>query len=236
MKTLRYGILPFFAVMGLTALLLYFEPHMSATIIILFIGVVIIFLAGANLIYLGGMAAVGVGGMAYLIFAKSYSKTRIDVWLDPFDPKYFLNAGWQGAQSLISVGSGGLWGLGLGQGRQKQLFLPEAANDFVFAVICEEMGFIGAMLIVVLFAFLICRGYMIAMRAPDRFGTLLAAGITTQVAVQVILNIAVVTGLIPVTGVALPFFSYGGTSLLMLLGEMGIMLNISRAVPAAEKD
>ena len=158
---------------------------------------------------------------------------RVKVWLDPFSD--FRGNGWQGAQSLMSVGSGGVWGLGLGQGRQKHLFLPEPENDFIFAVICEELGMVGAVLIMLVFAALILRGYQIALRAPDRFGTLLAAGITTQLAVQTIFNMCVVTGLVPVTGAALPFFSYGGTSLLMLLGEAGIVLGVSRRIPAPEQ-
>jgi cell division protein FtsW len=139
--------------------------------------------------------------------------------------------GWQGANSLIAIGSGGFWGLGLGQGRQKQLYLPEPANDFIFSVACEELGFVGAVLILLIFAALIWRGYYIALHANDKFGTLLAAGITTQIAVQVVINLCVVTGLSPVTGASLPFFSYGGTALLIQLAEMGILLAISRKMP-----
>lgn len=135
----------------------------------------------------------------------------------------------------MAIGSGGFWGLGLGQGRQKHLFLPEPANDFIFSVVCEELGMVGAVLIMIVFAALIVRGFQIALRAPDRFGTLLVAGITTQIAVQTIFNMGVVTGLLPVTGAALPFFSYGGTSLLMLLGEVGIILGVSRYIPAPEQ-
>ena len=159
--------------------------------------------------------------------------TRIRVWLDPFLD--YRGKGWQGAQSQIAIGSGGLWGLGLGQSRQKHLYLPEPANDFIFSVWCEEMGFVGAVLLVVLFAALIWRGYYIALHCPDKFGTLLAAGITTQIAVQTILNLCVVTGLLPVTGASLPFFSYGGTALLIQLAEMGILLAISRELPVSKE-
>ena len=158
---------------------------------------------------------------------------RVQVWLDPFSD--FQGKGWQGSQSLLAIGSGGFWGLGLGQGRQKHLFLPEPANDFIFSVICEELGMVGAVLIIIMFAALIIRGFQIALRAPDRFGTLLVGGITTQIAVQTIFNMCVVTGLVPVTGAALPFFSYGGTSLWMLLAEVGVILSVSRRIPAPEQ-
>jgi cell division protein FtsW len=142
--------------------------------------------------------------------------------------------GWQGSQAQIAVGSGGFWGLGLGQSRQKHLYLPEPANDFIFAVMCEEFGFLITSMIVIVFALLIWRGYYIASHAGDRFGTLLAAGITTQIAVQVIINLFVVTGIFPVTGASLPFFSYGGTSLVMLLGEVGVLLSVSRSMPPSK--
>lgn len=233
MRTFRYGILPFVAIIVLIAALLYFEPHLSATVIIGATGMVMVFLGGANLAWLISMAACGVGGIVGLIFLLPHAMTRVKVWLDPFSD--FQGKGWQGAQSLMAVGSGGVWGLGLGQGRQKHLFLPEPANDFIFAVICEELGMVGAILIMIVFAALILRGYQIALRAPDRFGSLLVAGITTQIAIQTIFNMGVVTGLLPVTGAALPFFSYGGTSLLMLLAEVGVILSVSRRIPAQEQ-
>lgn len=233
MRTFRYGILPFVAVIGVLAGLLAPEPHLSAIVIVGATGLIMVFLGGANLAWLIGMGVCGVGGVVGLIFLLPHAMARVKVWLDPFSD--FRGNGWQGAQSLMSVGSGGVWGLGLGQGRQKHLFLPEPENDFIFAVICEELGMVGAVLIMIAFAALILRGYQIALRAPDRFGTLLAAGITTQLAVQTIFNMCVVTGLVPVTGAALPFFSYGGTSLLMLLGEAGVVLGISRRIPAPEQ-
>ena len=158
---------------------------------------------------------------------------RINVWRDPFiDPQV---AGFQTIQSLYAIGSGGLLGAGIGNSRQKYLFLPAPQNDFVFAIVCEELGFVGAVLVILLFVLLICRGFMIAVKARDRFGTLLAAGLTAQVGIQAILNVAVVTNTIPNTGISLPFFSYGGTALLMLLAQMGIVLSISRQT-ALEKE
>ncbi len=233
MRTFRYGILPFVGIIVLIAALLYFEPHLSATVIIGATGMVMVFLGGANLAWLFSMAACGVGGVVGLIFLLPHAMARVKVWLDPFSE--FRGKGWQGAQALMAVGSGGVWGLGLGQGRQKHLFLPEPANDFIFAVICEELGMVGAILIMIVFAALILRGYQIALRAPDRFGSLLVAGITTQIAIQTIFNMGVVTGLLPVTGAALPFFSYGGTSLMMLLAEVGVILSVSRRIPAPEQ-
>jgi len=233
MRTLRWGILPFMGIIGVFAVEMMWEKHLSGTMIIAAIGMVIIFFAGANLFWFGlggcGIAAAGI----WYISTHSYAMDRIRIWLDPFiDP---LGDGWQGVQAQLAIGSGGFWGLGLGQSRQKHLYLPEPANDFVFAVWCEEMGFVGAVLLVVLFALLIWRGYYIALNASDRFGTLLAAGITTQVAVQTFLNLCVVTGLMPITGAALPFFSYGGTALLIQLAEMGILLAISREMPAPKQ-
>ncbi len=230
MHTLRYGILPFMAIIALFALEMSWQKHLSGTLIIAAIGMVIIFFAGANLFWFG-LGGVGVAGaaVAYIV-TNEYAMTRIRVWLDPFiDPR---DKGWQGVQSQLAIGSGGFWGLGLGQSRQKHLYLPEPANDFIFAVWCEEMGFIGAVILVILFAMLIWRGYYIALNASDKFGTLLAAGITTQIAVQTFLNLGVVTGLLPITGASLPFFSYGGTALLIQLAEMGILLAISRHMPA----
>lgn len=233
MKTFKYGMAPFLCIIAVYAALLYKQPHLSATIIIAGTGIVIIFVAGASLKWLFGMAGMGVLGAIAFIFAKPYAMTRIKIWLDPFiDP---LDKGWQGVQSQLAIGSGGFFGLGLGQSRQKHLYLPEPANDFIFSVICEELGFIGAMLIIIAFAAFIIRGYQIAMRAPDKFGCLLATGITTQIAIQTIVNICVVSGIMPITGAALPFFSYGGTSLFILLAEVGIVLSVSRQIPASKQ-
>ena len=233
MKKPHIGILPFAALLGLVSLLLAWEPHISATVIIAGIGLVIIYLAGASFGWLAGLGITGVTGLVALIFyKKDYALTRLKVWLDPFSD--MQGKGWQGSQAQIAVGSGGFWGLGLGQSRQKHLYLPEPANDFIFAVMCEEFGFLITSMIVIVFALFIWRGYYIASHAGDRFGTLLAAGITTQIAVQVIINLFVVTGLFPITGASLPFFSYGGTSLMMLLGEVGVLLSVSRSMPPAK--
>ena len=230
MHTLRWGILPFMFIIGVFAVEMLWEKHLSGTLIIAAIGMVIIYFAGANLFWFGlGGIGVGAAGIWY-VRTQKYAMTRIRVWLDPFiDP---MGAGYQGVQSQLAIGSGGLFGLGLGQSRQKHLYLPEPANDVIFAVWCEELGFVGAVVLVAVFALLIWRGYHIALNASDRFGTLLAAGITTQIAVQTFLNLGVTTGLLPVTGASLPFFSYGGTALLIQLAEMGILLAISRDMPA----
>ena len=230
MKTLRWGILPFMGIIALFAVEMSWEKHLSGTMIIAAIGMIILFFAGANLFWFGlGGCAVGAAAIWY-VFSHSYAMDRIRIWLDPFiDP---LGDGWQGVQAQLAIGSGGFWGKGLGQSIQKHLYLPEPANDFVFAVWCEEMGFVGAIALVILFVLLIWRGYTIALNAADRFGTLLAAGITTQIAVQTFLNLGVVTGLLPITGASLPFFSYGGTALLIQLAEMGILLAISKEMPA----
>ena len=175
---------------------------------------------------MGGMGLVGVGGIASLIMFTDYAKRRLTSWLNPFD--YAREGGYQIIQALYAIGSGGVFGLGLGKSRQKYLYLPFQYNDYIFAVICEELGFAGALLVIALFIALILRGYWIALRAPDRFSVVFAAGLVTLIAVQTILNLGVVTNLLPSTGIALPFFSYGGTALAVNLGEMGIVLGISR--------
>ena len=232
MHTRRWGILPFMGIIGVIAVLLYFERHLSGTLIIAAIGMMIIFLAGANMAwFFAGGGAVVVLAVAYVL-KNPYALTRFKVWLDPFiDP---LGKGFQGAQSFITIGSGGIWGVGLGQGTQKHLFLPEPTNDFIFPTICEELGLVGATMILILFSALILRGYYIALRCDNRFGSLLAAGVTTHLAIQVVMNLFVVTGIMPITGASLPFFSYGGTALLILLGEVGILLSVSRRLPVSQ--
>lgn len=230
MKSFRYGILPFAAILAAIVGLLVLEPHFSASIIIIAIGGVMLFLGGARLIWFIAAAIAAGGGIAVLLTMFPYASTRITTWRDPFAST--SDEGYQIVQSLYSIGSGGLTGLGLGQSRQKYLYLPEEHNDFIFSVVCEELGFIGALLILTLFALLIIRGYWIAMHAADRYSFLVCAGITTLLAIQVILNVAVVTNLVPCTGISLPFFSYGGTALLMQMAEMGIVLSISRDIPA----
>ncbi len=230
MKSFRYGILPFAAILIAIVGLLVLEPHFSASIIIVAIGGVMLFLGGARLVWFIAAAVAAGGGIAVLLTLFPYASTRITTWRDPFAST--SDEGYQIVQSLYSIGSGGLTGLGLGQSRQKYLYLPEEHNDFIFSVVCEELGFIGALFILTLFALLIIRGYWIALHSADRYSFLVAAGITTLLAVQVILNVAVVTNLVPCTGISLPFFSYGGTALLMQMAEMGIVLSISRDIPA----
>ena len=204
------------------------EPHLSATILIFLIGITIMFIGGLSKRYIIGGALAGVGGTVLLIATKviSYGSDRIKYWLDPWlDAK---GKGFQTIQSLLAIGSGGVLGRGIGQSRQKNLWVPEPHNDFIFSIVCEELGLIGAFLIIALFALLIWRGFVIGMRAPDKFGSLLAIGLTFQVGLQAMLNIFVVTNTLPNTGISLPFFSYGGTSLIILLAEMGIVLSVSR--------
>lgn len=236
MRTIRYGIVPYIAILGLIAALMLKEPHLSGTVLILGIGACMMFVGGIRGYWVGvGASVAGLGVVAYLKGWINYNSSRITVWLDPLS-KTELNmtgSGYQTRQSLLAIGSGGLLGMGLGKSRQKFMFLPEEHNDFIFSIVCEELGLIGATLIMLLFAMLIIRGYWIALHARDRFGSLLAVGVTTQIALQVFLNIAVVTNLIPNTGISLPFFSYGGTALAVQLAEMGIVLSVSRQMPAS---
>ena len=179
--------------------------------------------------YFIALGLVGLAGVALIIFVPqfmAYTGDRFQVWLDPYS--YYHEGGFQTIQALIAIGSGGIWGAGLGNSRQKYLYIPEPQNDFIFPVVCEELGFIGASAILLIFALLVARGFMIAMRCKDKFGSLLAAGCVTHIGLQVLLNIAVVTNTIPNTGISLPFFSYGGTALMMTLGEMGIVLAVSK--------
>ena len=227
MRTTRYGILPYLLIMGVLAVLMMLEPHLSGTVLILGTGAALMLVGGIRWAWVG--AAVGfVGGVAALMLTGviKYGQSRIAMWQNPFiDPR---GEGYQLSQSLISIGSGGLLGVGLGKSRQKFLYLPEEHNDFIFAIICEELGLIGAAIIMLLFAALILRGYWIALHPRDRFGCLLVVGVTTLIAMQTFLNIGVVTGWLPATGISLPFCSDGGTALLIQLAEMGIVLSVSR--------
>lgn len=208
--------------------LLMLQPHFSASMVIITIVAVMMILAGCKFWhFLATGGAVGIPGMIGLIILEPYRLARVTTFLDPW--KAAQGAGWQVIQSLYAIGSGGLFGAGLGESKQKYLYIPEPHNDFIFSVLAEELGFVGCVLVIVLFAIFIWRGVLIAMKSPDMFGSLIAIGITTMVAIQVILNIAVVTSSVPATGMPLPFFSYGGTALFILLCEMGVLLNISRA-------
>lgn len=215
-------------VLAATCVLIMFEPHLSATVLVFAIGVVLIVVGGLPKLYIILGSIVAVGGFALILFGGviGYSSDRITYWRDPWaDP---LGKGFQTIQSLLAIGSGGIFGRGIGQSRQKYLWVPEPHNDFIFSIACEELGLIGAMVIICLFALIVWRGFSIAMRAADKYGSLMAIGLTFQVGLQAMLNIWVVTNTIPNTGISLPFFSYGGTSLLILLAEMGIVLSVSR--------
>ena len=226
-KKLRY-VAWLLLLLAIVCVLVVKEPHLSATILIFALGIVLMVVGGLKLrwILIGG--GVGIGGIVALILtgAISYGSDRIKYWLDPWADATGL--GYQTIQSLLAIGSGGVLGRGIGQSRQKYLWVPEPHNDFIFSIVCEELGLIGAMVIIVLFCALVWRGFTIAMRSKDRFGTLLAIGLTFQVGMQAILNILVVTKTIPNIGISLPFFSYGGTALVILLAEMGIVLSVSR--------
>ncbi len=233
MNTFRYGVLPFIIVLGVLCGLMFLEPHLSGAILIAGIGAIMMFVGGTHWGWFVGVISAGTAFAALAITQLDYAQARLRVWLDPFvDPK---GKGWQAVQSLYAIGAGGLFGLGIGNSRQKFLYLPEAHNDFIFAVVGEELGFVGACVIMLLFALLILRGFWIAMRARDKFGSLLVVGITAQIALQTLLNIGVVTGVLPVTGASLPFFSYGGTSLVFLLAEVGVVLNVSRSMPVLKE-
>ena len=225
-KLFRYGVLGFgCALMGILVPLAL-EKHLSAIMLMGMVAVVMMFVAGTDLKWLLAGAAGAVLFVIVYITFMGYAGDRVTAWLHPeLDPS---DKGYQILQSLYAIGSGGLFGLGLGKSKQKYLYLPFQYNDYIFAIVCEELGLMGAILIMVLFGMTILRGYWIALQARDRFSTVLGAGLVTLIAIQTILNLAVVTNLLPSTGISLPFFSYGGTALAVNLGEMGIVLSISR--------
>ena len=235
MKTFTTGVLPFAVILAAVTVLMLLEPHLSGTLLILGIGAVLMFVGGTGLKWFGlaGAAAAAAIAAAVILLPElvPYAADRLASWQDPFaDP---LGEGHQTIQSLYAIASGGIAGLGLGNSRQKYLYVPEPQNDFIFSILCEELGFVGAAVVIGLFLLLLLRGMSIAVRAKDRFGALLVVGFVVQVILQAVLNIAVVTNTIPNTGISLPFFSSGGTSLMMLLGEMGIVLSVSRQADAA---
>ena len=220
--TLRHVLAVLFITLGLVCI----EPDLGATIALACIAMAILICAGLHWLYVASAAVLGASGVAVLLMTNEYQMRRVQGFLDPWaDP---LGKGYQLINSYFALGSGGFWGVGIGGSRQKLGFLPEQNTDFIFSITGEELGFIGAGLIVVLFLLLAWRGYMIALRCPDLFGCLLAIGITTSLALQAAVNLAVVTGCLPVTGITMPFISYGGSSLLMSMGSVGVLLNISR--------
>jgi len=225
---------PLLWLLPVIAILVGIQNHLSATILIVMIVSIMMLMAGSKLRYFlsFGTAGIAAGATALFAYAKLTGKgmfriTRLITFLDPFADT--LGDGWQVVQSLYAIGSGGLFGVGLGNSTQKYAYIPEAHNDFIFSIIAEELGFLGCTFVIVLFALFIWRGIIIAMKAPDMFGSLIAVGITSMVGLQAIINIAVVTSSMPNTGMPLPFFSYGGTSLLILMASVGVLLNISRA-------
>ena len=225
-RKFRYGVLGFGCALLGILVPLALEKHLSAIMLMGMVAVVMMYVAGTHPKWLlAGAAAAAVFVVVYVSF-MGYAGDRITAWLHPEqDPG---DTGYQILQSLYAIGSGGLFGLGFGKSRQKYLYLPFQYNDYIFAIVCEELGLVGAVLIIVLFGAMILRGYWVALRARDRFSTVLASGLVTLIAVQTILNLGVVTNLLPSTGIALPFFSYGGTALAVNLGEMGVVLSISR--------
>ena len=225
---------PLMYLLPVIAILVGIQNHLSATILIIMIVSIMMLMAGSKLRYFlsFGLSAAAIGGIGLFLVAKLTGKgafriARIISFLDPFADK--LGDGYQVVQSLYAIGSGGLFGVGLGNSTQKYAYIPEAHNDFIFSIIAEELGFLGGTFVIILFALFIWRGIIIAMKAPDMFGSLIAVGITSMVGLQAIINIAVVTSSMPNTGMPLPFFSYGGTSLLILMASVGVLLNISRA-------
>lgn len=232
MDTFKVGVLPGVLILVATCVLLFLEPHYSGIVIMIMLMAVMMFIGGVKVRYfvIAGIAVASVILVLLVTDKLGYAMERLDGWGQALN---YVNEGlWQATyqtrNSLYAIGSGGFWGLGLGQSRQKYLYIPEAQNDFVFAVVCEELGFIGAFIILLIFAFFVWRGITISMRAKDKFGALLGIGLTAQVGIQVVLNILVITDWLPNTGISLPFFSYGGSSLIMILAQMGIVLSISR--------
>ena len=233
-KSWKYSILPFATIMGVVAIILALQRHLSAIMLVVIIGITMMFVGGVPRKTF--WTFIGAGVLVVCVFALilivagggkfSYVLTRFESWRDPFSDISGDTA--QTYQGLLAIGSGGWFGLGFGNSRQKYLYLPESQNDFIFSIVCEELGFIGAMVVILLFVMFVFRGFFIATKAKDRFGMLLATGIVTQIGIQAFLNIAVSCNAFPNTGISLPFFSYGGTALMLQLAEVGVLLNISR--------
>lgn len=232
MQRLTYGLLFPGLIIGLFCVLIYLENHLSCTVLMFMIGITLMFCGGTRWQwFVGGLCVVG--AVAFVIIKNpdvlpSYQADRIRAWTDKtFQP---LGLRWQTNNSLYAIGSGGFFGVGLGNSKQKYLYVSEPQNDFIFSIVCEELGFLGAMVILALFALLFWRGIKIAQRCDDKYAALVVIGIVSQVAIQTLFNVLVVTDTFPNTGIALPFFSYGGTALLMLCFEMGVVLSVSRKV------
>lgn len=223
----KFGVFfMYIVIIGVLALIIMMEPHFSCTMLIAATACILLLIAGAKLMHFFALGLCALPIIVLMIIKAPYRLARVTTFLDPF--KDIQGDGWQIVQSLYAIGSGGIFGVGLGQSRQKYMNIPEPQNDFIFSILAEEFGLVGAILVVLMFLFLIVRGVKIALNAPDLFGTLLAAGIVSMIAIQAMVNIAVVTSSMPVTGMPLPFFSYGGTALAITMAEMGIVLNISK--------
>ena len=224
--TLKKGLVPALALVFFAFGMIMLQPDLGTGTVMVGTCVVMIFVSGARIAHFVWLGLMGVAGFVALVASAPYRIKRITSFLDPWEDP--LGSGFQMIQSLLAIGPGGLFGLGLGQSRQKFFYLPEPQTDFIFAIISEELGFIGGSFVILLFALLLWRGIRIALGAPDLYGSFLAVGIISMVAIQVMINIGVVTGMIPVTGITLPFLSYGGSSLTLMLMAMGVLLNISR--------
>lgn len=232
MQSAKYSVLPGLLVFGSTAALLILEPHYSGIVITAILTVIMLYIGGMQMKYLiiGFVLLIIAVLGAWVTGILTYAMQRMDGWGQAliYTTEEMWQTTWQTRNSLYAIGSGGMFGLGLGQSRQKYLYLPEPQNDFIFAIVCEELGFVGAIIILLIFALLVWRGITLSLRSKDRFGKLLGIGLSSQIGVQVILNILVITDWLPNTGISLPFFSYGGSSLIMLLMQMGLILSISR--------
>ena len=227
-------LVPYIIALGVVLGVIALQKHMSAMILVIVGAASVLFAAGISLGWFGAAAAVVIPALVFIITQTDYMSARIQIWRDPLSG--LQHGGYQPWQGRIAIGSGGLLGVGLGNSRQKYLFLPEEHNDYIFAIVCEELGLVGACVIIALFALLIIRGYWLAIHARDRFGTLLIVGIISLTGMQVFFNIGVVTGFLPPTGISLPFFSYGGTALMIQLAEMGMVLSVTRQIAAPKAD
>lgn len=230
LKNFKEGfIFPLAMMLPIVVIVLILQNHFSATLVLCMLVGILMILAGCKIRYFifVGVPIVMAGVAALFVAGQGFRMQRLMTFFDPWQD--IAGDGWQIVQSLYAIGSGGFFGVGLGDSKQKYLYIPEPHNDFIFAVLAEELGFIGCAIVIILFAILVWRGITISMKAPDMFGSLLAAGITSMIAIQVLINIAVVTASMPVTGMALPFFSYGGTALIIILASVGILLSVSRA-------
>lgn len=226
MRQFKYGMLPYIVLLLICAVLLYLQPNFSAVVTLALLMFVMMLVGGSNLLHFGLMGLTGIAGGTVAMVATNYRIERIFAFMDPW--KYEADESYQLIQSLYAIGSGGLFGRGLGNSRQKFLYLPYSESDCIFAIIVEELGYIGGLLVLSAFALLIWRGVRTALKAPDDFGMMMATGITALIAIQVFINIGVVTGFVPPTGVVLPFISAGNTSLITFMAAIGVLLNISR--------